>query len=78
MSEAKIADNKPAILDLEPGTYWWCSCGLSDKQPFCSGAHKGTGFSPTKLEITEKQKVALCQCKRSASAPKCDGSHKKL
>ena len=42
MSEGypKIAAKAPAVLDLEPGTYWWCACGLSSKQPFCDGSHK--------------------------------------
>jgi Iron-binding zinc finger CDGSH type. len=77
-TEPKIADTKPAVLELEPGTYYWCACGLSDKQPFCSGAHKGTGISPIKFDVITKQKVALCQCKRSANGVLCDGSHKKL
>lgn len=79
MSEPKIADRKPVVLDLEPGTYWWCACGLSDTQPFCNGAHKGTGLAPKKLEITEARKVALCACKHAKDGqPFCDGTHKTL
>ena len=40
MSEPVIADKKPAVLDLAAGSYWWCRCGRSKKQPFCDGAHK--------------------------------------
>lgn len=78
MSEPKIADKKPVVLDLEPGTYHWCTCGASAKQPFCDGAHRGTGFVPLKFEITEPQKAALCLCKRTENGPRCDGAHKKL
>jgi CDGSH-type Zn-finger protein len=28
--------------------------------------------------MTEPQKIWLCGCKRSANAPFCDGSHKKI
>ena len=78
MDEAKIADTKPCVLDLEPGDYWWCACGLSEGQPFCDGSHKGTSFTPQKVTISEARKVALCACKRSADPPMCDGSHSKL
>lgn len=78
MSEAKIAAKEPAVLTLEPGTYYWCSCGRSKNQPFCDGSHEGTGFSPLAFEITQTQQVALCQCKRTQTPPFCDGSHKDL
>ena len=78
MSEPVIADKKPAVLELEPGTYYYCSCGQSEKQPFCDGSHAGTEFTPMSFDITEKKKVALCQCKHTNNAPFCDGSHAKL
>jgi CDGSH-type Zn-finger protein len=77
-TEPVIFDRKPAALELEAGTYWWCSCGKSANQPFCDGSHKGSGFAPTKLELTEPKKVWLCNCKHSANKPFCDGSHSKL
>ncbi|MGH7145174.1 MAG: CDGSH iron-sulfur domain-containing protein [Planctomycetota bacterium] len=77
--EPAVPFKKPAVLELEPGTYWWCACGLSKNQPFCDGSHKAERkFSPMKLEIAEKKKVALCQCKHSKNKPFCDGSHKAL
>jgi len=78
MSEATIAAKEPAVLELEAGTYYWCSCGKSAKQPFCDGSHEGTDFTPKVVEITEKQTVALCQCKHSKNGAFCDGSHKAL
>lgn len=79
MSEPVVFDRKPAVLDLEPGTYWWCACGRSAKQPFCDGSHKGTGLAPVKVELAEAKKVALCNCKQAAAGqPFCDGTHKTL
>lgn len=76
--EPTIAKKTPALLVLEPGTYYWCRCGRSKDQPFCDGSHEGTSFSPIEFKISEKKKVALCQCKHTANPPFCDGSHKHL
>lgn len=79
MSESpQPTDRKSIKLELEPGTYWWCSCGKTSHTPFCDGSHKGTGLQPKKLEITEKTTVSLCQCKATGNAPYCDGSHRQL
>ncbi len=73
-----IAAKKPSVMELEPGTYYWCKCGLSAKQPFCDGSHKTTSFLPIEFTLEEKKKVALCQCKRTGNQPYCDGTHSKL
>ena len=78
MAEPKIADTKPALVELEPGTYFWCACGESKNQPFCDGSHAGTEFVPHKIELTEAQRMPLCQCKRTKDAPMCDGTHRTL
>jgi CDGSH-type Zn-finger protein len=78
MSEPVCAQKTPFAVELEPGDYWWCSCGRSANQPFCDGSHKNTDFEPQKFAITEKTKVYLCGCKRSKNPPHCDGSHNDL
>ena len=78
MAEPRIAQKTPYAVELAPGDYWWCACGLSKRQPFCDGAHKGGESTPHKFTVTEAQKVWLCGCKHSAKAPFCDGSHQKL
>lgn len=79
MSESpEIPQKAPYGIDLEAGTYFWCSCGKSQNQPWCDGSHKGSSFAPKKLEIAEAKTVYLCGCKHAAKAPFCDGSHKNL
>jgi len=78
VSEATVVAKVPMVMELEPGTYYWCSCGKSATQPFCDGSHKGTGFAPIAFEITEKKTVAMCLCKHSQKGAFCDGTHSKL
>ena len=78
MSEPKVVAKHPAVMDLEPGSYWWCACGFSAKHPFCDGAHKQHGLAPVRFEVEAPKKVALCQCKATGEGPYCDGTHKEL
>lgn len=78
MEEPVVAQRKPYVLPAEMGTYWWCSCGRSAQQPFCDGAHKGTGRAPVKVEIAEKGTTAWCGCKHSGNGAFCDGAHSRL
>ena len=78
MANPEIPIKMPAVLELEPGTYWWCACGRSKSQPFCDGSHAGTEFTPQEYTLEEKKRVALCQCKHTGNAPLCDGSHRTL
>lgn len=78
MDEPVRASDTPYAIDVEAGKhYFWCACGRSNKQPFCDGSHKGTGFTPVKFEATESKKVFFCGCKQTQTQPLCDGSHKK-
>ncbi len=77
MDLPKIAGKAPIMFDAQKDkNYAWCTCGLSENQPFCNGAHKGTDFVPQICKETEDKKVALCTCKLTSNAPYCDGSHK--
>lgn len=79
MTDPQIAQKAPFKVDVEAGkSYFWCACGRSQKQPFCDGSHKGTGFSPVKFDATEAKAVFFCGCKHSQKAPLCDGTHSKL
>ena len=73
-----IAQKSPYGIELQPGTYWWCACGKSQKQPFCDGSHKGSSFSPMKLDIDQAKTVWLCGCKHTGNRPFCDGTHSTL
>ena len=67
--------NMPYMITLEPGTHYWCSCGKSEKGPFCDGSHKGTNREPVAFEIKAASKEAVCGCGRTKTPPYCDGSH---
>lgn len=74
----KKVQSSPYAVEVEVGkTYAWCACGLSQKQPFCDGAHKGTGMSCIRYQATETKTVYFCGCKASQKGALCDGSHKK-
>jgi len=67
----------PYKVKVEKGkTYFWCSCGLSAKQPFCDGSHKKEGkFKSIKFLATESEELDFCGCKKSSRPPFCDGTH---
>ncbi|MDZ4742903.1 MAG: CDGSH iron-sulfur domain-containing protein [Verrucomicrobiota bacterium] len=78
MSEPHIAQKAPIEMDMEPGTYFFCACGLAKNKVFCDGSHKGTDILPLKVEITEAKKVWWCGCKHSHNGAFCDGTHNKI
>jgi CDGSH-type Zn-finger protein len=86
-----VAKKEPVMVKVEAGKiYAWCTCGLSEKQPFCDGTHKrieptineqGESVMPYKslrVEFEEEKEVWFCQCKQTKNPPYCDGSHKNL
>ncbi|MBN2615693.1 MAG: CDGSH iron-sulfur domain-containing protein [Bacteroidales bacterium] len=81
MEESKpiVVDKHSMKLIMEPGTYFWCACGRSKKQPFCDGSHKDfPPLKPVKVEIKEKGLVKWCLCKYSKTPPFCDNFHREL
>lgn len=79
MDQPKVAANAPFKCELQQGKkYAWCTCGLSQNQPFCDGGHAGTEFKPIVFEADESKEVWFCQCKQSKNGPWCDGAHNDL
>jgi len=69
----------PFEVELEEGQkYFFCTCGLSQKQPFCDGAHKGSGLKSLCFTAESTGKAWLCGCKQTKTPPFCDGSHKEI
>ena len=78
MLKGKKAGDSAIVVEVEKNkSYFWCSCGLSSKQPFCDGSHKITEFSPVKFIADETKKMFFCTCKQTNNQPFCDGSHNK-
>ena len=76
MSNPNIAQKGPYVVEVQEGKkYFWCACGLSKKQPFCDGSHKGSDFAPLQYKADQSKKVFFCTCKQTKDQPLCDGSH---
>jgi CDGSH-type Zn-finger protein len=73
------AECHPIAIKVEPGkTYSWCTCGLSEKQPFCDSRHKyidNMPFRSLKVVFDKEEEVWFCQCKMTSTPPFCDGTH---
>ena len=79
MSKAEVAQKSPYEVELEEGKrYAWCSCGKSQNQPFCDGAHKGTEFRPLVFTAEKTGTAWLCGCKQLQEGPFCDGTHNQI
>ena len=77
--EIVIAQKSPFAVEVEAGnSYYWCSCGRSNNQPFCDGSHQGTGLEPVAFTAEKTETVYLCGCKKTAGQPFCDGTHNSL
>jgi CDGSH-type Zn-finger protein len=76
MDLPKCAQAAPYKHDTVEGeAYYWCTCGLSSKQPFCDGSHKGTGLKSLCYKAEQSGPVYFCGCKQTKNPPFCDGSH---
>ena len=80
MPTPNICDKAPKAVELEEGKdYFFCTCGLGEKQPFCDGAHKKAGdFKSHKFTAEKTGTAYLCMCKHTQNPPFCDGSHSKI
>lgn len=79
MMKMKTAKNAPYPFEVKKDqAYYWCSCGLSENQPFCDGSHKKTDMSSLEWIATESKVIYFCGCKQSANAPLCDSTHTTL
>ena len=74
----KIVARQSKHMNLDPGVYFFCNCGLSKDGVFCDGSHDGTSFSPKRFKIESPQSVSLCLCKYSKNKPFCDGAHRHI
>lgn len=79
---ARIPQKRPYIVPVEAGkTYYWCSCGLSENQPWCDAKHvayntkHNTQLKPVAFKAETTKRVMLCGCKQSDGPPFCDMSH---
>jgi CDGSH-type Zn-finger protein len=63
-------------MELEAKSYAFCTCGLSQRMPFCDGAHKGTEHRPAVHACERAGAAVVCGCRKSGNFPWCDGSHK--
>jgi CDGSH-type Zn-finger protein len=76
-SKAVVAGKAPMPVEVVAGkAYFWCTCGRSKNQPFCDGAHLGTGRVAYDLQLEQATTVMLCGCGHSRRYPLCDGRHK--
>ncbi|NLZ34885.1 MAG: CDGSH iron-sulfur domain-containing protein [Clostridiales bacterium] len=75
--EKKTITSGPITVELQKGKkYAWCTCGESEKEPFCDfKGHKGTGLGPMYFDAEKDGIAYLCGCKKTKNPPYCDGTH---
>lgn len=79
MNEKPVCTQKaPYAVELQAGDHYWCACGRSKNQPYCDGAHSGTGIEPRKITVERSGTHYLCGCRASKNGAFCDGSHSTL
>jgi len=65
----------PYVVKLARGDYYWCACGLSKRQPYCDGSHRGTLHSPMKVAQAEAGEVKPAEGLRRMLAAGVDPGH---
>ena len=70
MAHSISPQKSPYKIKVEKGkTYFWCSCGLSQKQPFCDGSHKIEGkFKSVKYLAEESKEIYFCKYSKLTTA----------
>jgi CDGSH-type Zn-finger protein len=70
MSKAHIAAKQPKEVEIIAGkTYAWCTCGLSENQPFCDGNHKKGDLRPQIFKAEKDETAWLCHANKLEMAP---------
>ena len=61
MKNSVTLQKSPYKVKVKKGKiYFWCSCGLSEKQPFCDGSHRKEGkFKSHKYLSAETKEIYL-------------------
>jgi CDGSH-type Zn-finger protein len=76
MSPVESNTSEPIEINVTAGkTYLWCSCGRTNRQPFCDSSHAGSGRGPLRYRATGTGPAYFCGCKLTKTPPLCDGSH---
>ena len=70
---------QPIKVNLDKDrVYFWCACGLSEKQPMCDGSHKGKSDKKSQsFRVEQTKDYYICSCKLTKKPTFCDGSHSK-
>ena len=62
MKNSKASQKAPYKVKVEKDkTYFWCSCGVSQKQPFCDGAHKKQGRFKSVKYVADEDKILVVE-----------------
>jgi len=61
MDTPECPQKAPYAVEVEKDKrYSWCTCGLSQEQPFCDGSHKETSFRFLPFITEESGTVYFC------------------
>jgi len=70
-----VLQQGPYVVQVEAGVdYRWCSCGMTNTEPWCDDSHVGTDFEPIEFTAPISGEYHMCGCKESENAPYCFGT----